>query len=154
MSGAAGEHPSTPDDPERAERSGPVSGDAPPVPLAAPTLLRVALEGLCPRCGARTLYDGLTQFAPSCGACGLDFSTFNVGDGPAAFLTLILGALVVIMAISVELTLHPPLWLHMMIWIPVTAAGVVLSLRAAKGALVALEYRNAAREGRVREEDA
>ena len=74
---------------------------------------------------------------------------FNVGDGPAAFLTLILGAIVVALAIALELTLHPPLWLHMLIWIPFTAAGVVLSLRAAKGALIAAEYRNAAREGRI-----
>ena len=52
------------------------------------------------------------------------------------------------MAITLELTLHPPLWLHMLIWIPVTAAGVVASLRIAKGALIASEYRNNAREGR------
>ena len=30
---------------------------------------------------------------PRCRACGLDFARFNVGDGPAAFLTLIVGAL-------------------------------------------------------------
>ena len=120
-----------------------------PTPAGAPTPVAVALGGLCPRCGAKTLFDGLASFAPKCGACGLDFTTFNVGDGPAAFLTLILGAIVTAMAIAVELTWHPPLWLHMLIWIPVTAAGVVLSLRAAKGALIAAEYRNAAREGRV-----
>lgn len=111
--------------------------------------MAVALGGLCPRCGARTLFAGYTRFAPRCRACGLDFSLFNVGDGPAAFLTLILGAVIVAAAITLELTVHPPLWLHMLIWIPVTAAGVVWSLRVAKGALVALEYRNAAREGRI-----
>ena len=62
---------------------------------------------------------------------------------------LILGALVVAGAITLELTLHPPLWLHMLIWIPVTAAGVIWSLRVAKAALLAAEYRNAAREGRI-----
>ena len=115
----------------------------------APTPVAVALGGLCPRCGAKTLFGGMASFAPSCSNCGLDFSSFNVGDGPAAFLTLILGAIVTAMAITLELTLHPPLWLHMLIWIPVTAAGVVLSLRGAKGALIAAEYRNAAHEGRM-----
>jgi uncharacterized protein (DUF983 family) len=118
---------------------------------AAPTPVETALKGLCPRCGARTVFAGWTKFARRCSACGLDFDAFNVGDGPAAFLTLILGTIVVALAITLQLTLGPPLWVQMLIWIPVTAAGVVLSLRAAKGALLALEYRNAAREGKIRD---
>ena len=118
----------------------------------APTPAQVALKGLCPRCGAGTLFAGPTNFRDKCRACGLDFTAFNVGDGPAAFLTLILGAIVVALAVTLELTLHPPLWLQMMIWIPVTAAGVIGALRLAKGALLALEYRNAAREGRIKGE--
>lgn len=112
----------------------------------APSPQNVALKGLCPRCGAATLFDGLIRFAPSCRACGLDFAAFNVGDGPAAFLTLILGALVTGLAIWLELAVSPPPWVHL-IWIPVTIGGVIASLRLAKGALIALEYRNAAREG-------
>ena len=114
-----------------------------------PSIVDAGLKGLCPRCGAKTLFGGLLRFADRCSACGLDFQQFNVGDGPAAFLTLILGTIVVALAIALELTLHPPLWLHMLIWIPVTAAGVVGSLRLAKGALMSAEYRNAAREGRI-----
>ena len=121
-----------------------------PYPLAtAPTIAQVALKGLCPRCGKPTLFAKWSNFADRCPNCELDFAKFNVGDGPAAFLTLILGALVVALAIMLELKVHPPLWLHMLIWIPFTAAGVVLSLRAAKGALMSAEYRNAAREGRI-----
>ncbi len=91
----------------------------------------------------------MVKFADKCTVCGLDLSAFDVGDGPAAFLTLILGALVVIMAITLELTLSPPLWVHMLIWIPVTAAGVIGSLRIAKAALLLVEYRIALREGRI-----
>ena len=121
-----------------------------PYPLVtAPTIAQVALNGLCPRCGKHTLFAKWSNFADRCPNCELDFTKFNVGDGPAAFLTLILGALVVTLAITLELKAHPPLWLHMLIWIPFTAAGVVLSLRAAKGALMSAEYRNAAREGRI-----
>ncbi len=107
-------------------------------------------KGLCPRCGAPGLFAGWVQFAARCGTCGLDFASFNVGDGPAAFLTLILGTIVVIGAVTLELTLSPPLWLQMLIWTPVTAAGVIGSLRVAKGWLIALEYRNRAAEGRVK----
>ena len=112
------------------------------------SIATVALRGVCPRCGGGTLFDGLAAFRPACAACGLDLSRFNVGDGPAAFLTLVLGALVVVAAITAELTLHPPLWLHMLVWTPVTAVGVVWSLRVAKAALLAAEYRNDAREHR------
>ncbi len=139
-----------PDQVRHDDRDNGVTEDPAPDPFAdAPSIAQVALKGLCPRCGKPTLFASYIRFADRCPACGLDFAGFNVGDGPAAFLTLILGTIVVAMAIALELTLHPPLWLHMLIWIPVTTAGVVLSLRLAKGALMSAEYRNAAREGRI-----
>ena len=91
----------------------------------------------------------MTKFADRCSACGLDFSQFNVGDGPAAFLTLIIGGLLVGIAVTLQLTVEPPLWLLALILIPLAAIAVTGSLRLAKGALLAFEYRNSAREGRV-----
>ena len=117
--------------------------------MTEPPVLDVALRGLCPRCGSRTLFAGLVSFAPRCRACALDFAAFNVGDGPAAFLTLIIGALVVGLAIALELGAHPPVWVHILLWVPLTAILVVGSLRVAKAALLALEYRHRAREGRI-----
>lgn len=110
--------------------------------------IQVALRGLCPRCGRPTLFAGWINFADKCSACSLDFSAFNVGDGPAAFLTLILGAIIVAAAVTLELTVAPPIWVHMLIWIPLTAIAVVGALRLSKAALLALEYRNKAREFR------
>jgi uncharacterized protein (DUF983 family) len=115
---------------------------------AAPRPLDVALKGLCPRCGARALFAGWVRFADRCSACGLDISAFNVGDGPAAFLILILGAVIVAAAITLELSLSPPFWVHVLLWIPLTAIAVVGALRISKAALLALEYRNKAREFR------
>lgn len=129
------------------ERDTAVSGPTPA--CSAPSIVDAGLKGLCPRCGSKTLFGGFLSFAPVCTVCGLDFAAFNVGDGPAAFLTLILGTIVVALAITVELTFHPPLWVHMLIWIPFTTIGVIGSLRLAKGALMAAEFRNAAREGRI-----
>ena len=111
-----------------------------------PGLVPAALFGLCPRCGARCLFDGVAQFAPRCRSCGLDFGKFNVGDGPAAFLTLIIGALITGLALWLELAWHPPFWLHFVLWVPITAAAVVWGLRAGKAALLAAEYQRKARE--------
>lgn len=96
------------------------------------------------------MFASIVGFASSCSSCGLDYSTFNVGDGPAAFLTLIVGAIVVLGAVMLELTAEPPFWVHLLIWPVVTLALVVGLLRVAKAALLASEYRNAAREGRLR----
>ncbi|TFI58910.1 DUF983 domain-containing protein [Sphingomonas parva] len=113
-----------------------------------PSPFSSALFGLCPRCGARTLYEGPTGFAPTCRACGLDYAAFNVGDGPAAFLILIVGALVTGAAIALELGASPPFLVHVLLWVPLTAVLVIGSLRLAKGLLLALEYRHRAHEGR------
>jgi len=123
--------------------------DPKPVVAGPPTVVPVALHGLCPRCGARTLYTGMIRVADRCPACGLDLTAFNVGDGPAAFLTLIIGAIVMIGAVTLTLTLAPPIWVHLLIWTPLTAIGVIGALRLSKAALLSLEYRNAAREGRI-----
>ncbi len=111
-----------------------------------PGIASAALFGLCPRCGARTLFDGLARFAPRCRACALDFSRFNVGDGPAAFLTLIIGALITALAIGVQIGLHPPFWVHILLWVPLTTAAVIWGLRAGKSALLAAEYQKQAGE--------
>lgn len=115
-----------------------------------PAFGEAALFGLCPKCGARTLFAGLTAFAPRCRACGLDYSRFNVGDGPAAFLTLIVGALIVVLAVWLQLSVEPPWWVHVLLWLPLTVAGVIGGLRLAKAALLYAEYRNSAGEGRER----
>jgi len=105
--------------------------------------LMAALEGRCPRCGERTLFANAVAFAPRCRACGLEFSAFNVGDGPAAFLILIVGAVLTAAAILVELRFEPPFWVHL-IWIPVGAALTVGGLRLAKALLIAREYETGA----------
>jgi uncharacterized protein (DUF983 family) len=120
------------------------------VALPPDNLAVLALRGGCPQCGARTLFGGMISFASKCRACGLDFAAFNVGDGPAAFLTLIVGAVVVLGAVSLELAAGPPFWVHLLIWPAVTLGLVIGGLRFGKAALLISEYRNAAREGRLR----
>ena len=113
--------------------------------------LQAALRGLCPRCGNRTLFASLAGFAPRCRACGLDFASFNVGDGPAAFLIFIVGGIVVGLAIVVQVKASPPWWVHVLLWVPLTAILTIGLLRIGKGLLLALEYRHRAREGRIQD---
>ena len=117
---------------------------------AAPSLAAAALQELCPNCGARTLFAGLARFAPRCRSCGLDFSSYNVGDGPAAFLILIVGAIVAVGAILLDQSLNPPWWVHI-IWLPIGAGLTIYGLRLGKAALLYQEHKHRAREGRLAE---
>ena len=107
-----------------------------------------ALRGRCPRCGEGTLFRGLVQFADRCSNCALDLTQFNVGDGPAAFLILIVGAVLTVGALLLDAAAEPPWWVHL-IWLPVALALTLGGLRLAKGWLLGAEYRNRAREGRL-----
>jgi uncharacterized protein (DUF983 family) len=111
-----------------------------------PPIAEAALFGLCPQCGARTLFGGLTAFAPRCPACGLELARYNVGDGPAALLILVIGALVAGLAIWLQLAVEPAFWVHVLLWVPLTTLLVIGGLRVSKAALLASEYRHKAGE--------
>lgn len=117
--------------------------------MTQPSLLSAAALGLCPRCGKRTLFDGLASFAPRCSACELDFAGFNVGDGPAAFLTLLIGTLACVIAGWMALSIDPPWWVYVVTLGPTTLALIVWGLRAGKAALICAEFHRKAAEHRI-----
>lgn len=125
--------------------------DDPQQPKGQSGLIQAALFGECPSCGARTLFAGWVRFAPRCRACGHDFAAYNVGDGPAAFLILVIGALVSALAVVLQVKASPPFWVHVLLWVPLTFALVILSLRVSKAAMLIHEARAEVREGRVDE---
>ena len=96
------------------------------------------------------MFRGWVTFADRCRTCGLDISSFNVGDGPAAFLIFIVGTIVVVAALVVDGEFSPPWWVHL-VWVPVAAALTIGGLRLSKGWLLAQEYKHRAREGRIAE---
>ncbi|HXG98867.1 MAG TPA: DUF983 domain-containing protein [Sphingomicrobium sp.] len=113
-----------------------------------PTLASASVNGLCPRCGAKTLFAGIARFAPDCTFCGLAFSRSDVGDGPAVFLILIVGTILAVSAILLDLAYTPSWWFHL-IWIPVGIALTIGGLRVGKAALLYQIYRHRAGEGRI-----
>ena len=104
--------------------------------------LRAALLCRCPRCGGAPLFTGLLAVRPSCPACGLDLSAQDSGDGPAVFVILFLGMIVVGLAAWVELKFAPPLWVHILLWTPLIVVGAIAMLRPLKAGLIALQYRH------------
>lgn len=107
------------------------------------------LKGRCPRCGEGTLFDGFLKMRAGCGRCGLDYGFADAGDGPAVFVIMIIGFIVVGLALWMELTFSPPLWLHLVLWTPLTLVLCLALLRMLKGVLITLQYKHNAREGRI-----
>ncbi len=109
---------------------------------AATSWLRAGIACRCPRCGRDPLFYGLLRVRPSCEVCGLDLSAQDAGDGPAVFVILFLGLIVVALAAIVEIEYSPPIWVHLMLWTPLILGGSILLLRPFKGVLIALQYRH------------
>ena len=103
----------------------------------------------CPRCGRGRLFAGYLTLAPSCKSCGFDNSVFDPGDGPAVFIILIAGFIVVAAALIVEVRYQPSYWLHFVLWLPLGLGLPLILLRPFKAVLVALQYRHKAGEGRL-----
>jgi len=86
---------------------------------------------------------------PRCEHCGLDFNFADAGDGPAVFVILIGGFVVVFAAMVVEFVYQPPYWVHAALWIPLVLLLTLGPLRPIKGLLIALQYHHKAQEGRL-----
>jgi uncharacterized protein (DUF983 family) len=102
----------------------------------------------CPRCGKGRLFRGFLTLAPRCERCGLDYSFADSGDGPAVFVILIAGFVVVGAALMVEMLYEPPYWVHALLWGPLILITTLWPLRAMKGLLIVLQYHHKAAEGR------
>jgi uncharacterized protein (DUF983 family) len=116
------------------------------------TLAQAVLRGLackCPRCGQGKLFKGFLTIAPACERCGLDFGFTDAGDGPAVFIILIAGFVVVFIALIIEVKYDPPLWFEALISVPMVLAATLLPLRSTKSLLISLQYHHRASEGQL-----
>jgi uncharacterized protein (DUF983 family) len=121
-----------------------------------PTLTQSALRGLacrCPRCGKGKLFSGFINLRPNCEVCGLDYAFIDSGDGPAIFIIMIAGAIVVAGALIVEVKYQPPYWVHAVLWLPLILATTLLPLRAMKSLLIALQFHHKAAPGQLIDRD-
>ena len=111
--------------------------------------VQAGLRGRCPRCGEGALFSGILSVKPKCGVCGLDNAFADAGDGPAVFVIMIIGFIVVGLALWLEVNYSPALWVHLLLWIPLSTVLTFVLLRIAKGILIALQFRNKAAEGQI-----
>src|SRR5690348_6795474 len=122
------------------------------LPMPNPSLsvpISRGLRGRCPRCGEGSLFRGFLNLRPRCESCGLDLSFADAGDGPAVFVILLGGFLVVFAALITEVLFRPAFWLHAALWLPLILVVTLVPLRLIKGLLIDLQYQHKAQEGRL-----
>jgi len=90
------------------------------------------------------MFSGLLTVRSACPTCGLDYAAGDSGDGPAVFVILILGFVVVGLALWLEMKYEPPFWLHMVLWAPLILGGSIGLLRPFKATLIALQFKHKA----------
>lgn len=111
--------------------------------------ISAGLRGRCPRCGEGRIFRSFLGIKPSCEACGLDLAFADSGDGPAVFVMLLAGFVIVGFALWLELSYEPAFWVHLVLTLPFATIVCLGMLRPLKGVMVALQYANEAGEGRL-----
>lgn len=116
--------------------------------MAGPNPFLTGLACRCPQCGEGPLFAGFLKVADRCEACGQDLAAADSGDGPVVFILLIVGMIVIFSMLIVELTYHPPIWLHLVLWLPLATILTLGLLRPFKGVLIAMQFHNKASQAR------
>ncbi|ADL00121.1 DUF983 domain-containing protein [Brevundimonas subvibrioides] len=106
--------------------------------------IRAGLLCRCPNCGKGRLFSGFLKVVDTCAVCGFDFTRLNTGDGAAIFVMQIAGGIVVFTALFVEIAYSPPMWVHLVIFLPLVLILSLGLMRPGKGAMIALQMRNKA----------
>ena len=104
------------------------------------------LAGRCPNCGEGPLFEGFLRVSTRCEACGFDLAKADSGDGPAVFVIIIAGFIAAFGALFTEVANHPPIWLNLLIWMPIALVLCLALLRPTKGLMLAAQFANRASE--------
>lgn len=102
------------------------------------------LAGRCPNCGEGALFEGFLTVSPRCEACGFDLTKADSGDGPAVFVILIAGFFAAFGVLFTEVLIRPPIWVEIVVWLPIAAVLCLALLRPMKGLMIAAQFRNKA----------
>jgi len=111
---------------------------------ARPPLARALWRGArnrCPVCGEGKVFSGYLRVARECSHCEFPLGTLRADDAPPYFTIFIVGHLLLPPILLVERLYGWPIWLHMVVWLPLIAIATTLMLRPVKGATVGLMCR-------------
>ncbi len=80
------------------------------------------------------------KIADHCPSCGTALHHHRADDAPPYITIMIVGHLVIPLLFLVERTWHPALWLHAILWLPLTLGLTLWLMPRVKGAVVGLQW--------------
>jgi uncharacterized protein (DUF983 family) len=109
-------------------------------PVSLTEALWRGFRSRCPSCGEGRLFSHFLKVTDRCPACGEVMSHHRADDFPAYLVIVIVGHILVPLALGIEVAYSPPLWLHSLNWLPLTAISAVALLQPVKGAVVGMQW--------------
>ena len=94
----------------------------------------------CPKCGRGRMFASFLKVADDCPACGEQLYHHRADDAPPYVTIMIVGHIVVPPLVLVEEIWRPEVWLHLVIFLPLTLLLSLALLPPIKGALVGLQW--------------
>ena len=105
-----------------------------------PSLIYILQNLCCPQCGKQSVFKTFLKIKDKCD-CGLSLSNQDLGDGPSFFAMFFLNIFILLLVIIVEINFSPPLWLHLVLWVPLIIILSVLLIRYLKVLFLFLNFK-------------
>lgn len=94
----------------------------------------------CPDCGTGALMQSYGVVVRHCAGCGTELHHHRADDAPPYFTIMIVGHTIIPLLVLAEKLWHPELWIHFVIWLPLTFALTLWLLPRVKGSVVGLQW--------------
>ena len=109
-------------------------------------IIRLGMAGRCPRCARGRMFKSRFEIADKCNVCGLVLSEHDAGDVAVVPALLVIGSVLVGLALWVEFKFEPAIWVHIVLWTPLTLAMTMILVPKLKGIGVALQHKHRSTE--------
>ncbi len=97
-----------------------------------PGITQAALFGLCPRCGAKGLWQGPATLADRCNACSLPLAQHEARGRGLYLVVLPVTILLILAALVLDDIVRLPVWVLVPLWGIVVPLAIIGALRFAK----------------------
>ena len=111
-----------------------------PAPRSVAQAMKRGAMMRCPRCGEGRLFRAYLKVNDTCPSCGEALHHQRADDAPPYVTILIVGHVVIGAMLTIDIAYAWPMWLHALVWLPLTVALSLALLPVVKGALIGLQW--------------
>lgn len=94
----------------------------------------------CPNCGTGSVFRTYLKVNAHCPSCGEALHHERADDAPPYLTIFAVGHIMIPLVLGVDMIYAWPMWLNMVVWLPLIAALALALLPVMKGALVGLQW--------------